>query len=334
MDLASVQPFPDLPTDVARSMIEAAAWNDICTAQSLTCVSKIVRQWIDPILHHTVVIQTSSKLEKFRQSIISRNNAVFFARHVKILRIGCYEDGALEDGALEATPLDSAHTLESERESINIVLSACRGLERLALWLPDYNLMVIQDFMGEYGCLSPTHLSVLDVTTMIPSFKLWPSSLTHLHIDEGHHGDTVYIPWRDIFIGYPKLTHICLSGAAVDRDFLSERLLALMKEPLAALPSNVTTFVILLKAGSLPIGMRLRSAIERLAEASDRLVVITSTNATYALVPDLHRLPQDHTLESDWGGDGRGMDTWEFADLCIAERERKRRCSSEERGAL
>ncbi|KAF9026302.1 hypothetical protein BDZ89DRAFT_1067652 [Hymenopellis radicata] len=321
MDLAAVQPFPDLPMDVARLMLETAAWGDTRTAQSLTCVSKLVRQWIDPILHHTVVIRTLSKLQKFHQSIISRNDPVFFARHVKILRLGVYEDGYL---------YPDAHLLTSEMESLNIVLSACCGLERLALWHAAYNFMVLPVILGEHGCIRPTHLSVRRITTMtsFPSpnrFKFWPPSLTHLHLHEGHNGDTALIPWPDIFTGCPKLTHICLSGAAIDWDFSSERLLALIKEPLAALPSNVTTFVILSKAaGWLPV-MRLRSAIERLAEASDRLVVITSTNETYALVPDLHRLPQGHTLESDWGGNGRGMDTWEFADLCIAERKRKQR---------
>ncbi len=45
MDLASVKPFPDLPTDVARYILEGAAYQDPCTAVYLTRVSKIVRQW-------------------------------------------------------------------------------------------------------------------------------------------------------------------------------------------------------------------------------------------------------------------------------------------------
>ncbi len=37
--------IPDLPTDVARYLLEVAAHEDPCTAEPLSRVSKIVRKW-------------------------------------------------------------------------------------------------------------------------------------------------------------------------------------------------------------------------------------------------------------------------------------------------
>ncbi|KAF8909468.1 hypothetical protein CPB85DRAFT_749429 [Mucidula mucida] len=158
------------------------------------------------------------------------------------------------------------------------------------------------------------------------SLGCWPPSLTHLHLDEAEEAS---IPWREIFMDCPKLTHVWLSGTAITRRLSNDSLLAWILEPLAMLPNTITAFVILLSVARNEYGtMRLRSIMDPLIQASDRLVVITQ--AMDELVDGVYRFPQGHSVESDWG-DGRSvMDTWEFADLCIAERKRKRF----ERGAV
>ncbi len=250
---------------------------------------------------------------------------MFFARHVEILLVGDYEEGCLE------LPPDSACPLASEKESLNVVLSACRGLERLALWLPERNSTLLPEFLGSQGCIRPTHRSVFDITATVPRLDCWPLSLTHLNLDEADIDANASIPWREIFTGCPRLTHLCLSGAAISHLLSHGRLLAWIKEPLARLPSTLETLVILLNADCLSLARnehgitRLRSMMDPLIQASDRLVVITrAMDDSYKVVDGVHRFPQDHSVESDWG-DGRSvMDTWEFADLCIAERKRER----------
>ncbi|KAF9026299.1 hypothetical protein BDZ89DRAFT_1067648 [Hymenopellis radicata] len=84
-----MEDFPDLPLDVARLLLEAAAWSDrLSTARNLTLVSKDVRQWIDPILHHTVALDTPTKLYAFAAAVIahkaSRTTFVLCVRGVRM----------------------------------------------------------------------------------------------------------------------------------------------------------------------------------------------------------------------------------------------------------
>ncbi|KAF8909459.1 hypothetical protein CPB85DRAFT_1435662 [Mucidula mucida] len=130
MSLDSLQSFPDLPTDVVRCLFEVAAYEDLCTAEHLTRVSKIVRKWIDPILYHTIDLCTISQLVQFHHSIMLCNEPVFFARSVKFLCLGDFSNGEFYMAALCLQP-----TFERQKELVQTVLNTCSGVTRLAVWL-------------------------------------------------------------------------------------------------------------------------------------------------------------------------------------------------------
>ncbi|KAF9026292.1 hypothetical protein BDZ89DRAFT_1134869 [Hymenopellis radicata] len=182
MDLASVKSFPDFPTDLARSFFEMAAWEDPCTAEHLTRVSKNVRQWIDPILYHTVILCTVTQLAQFHQSITLRNDSAFFARSVKILRLGNVKSAEFAVPVWVDRP-----PLETQMELVRNVFNACSGVRRLAFWLRLNEQGVLDEVTGVSGSRHLTHLSVLDVMPPPPFthmyIKFLPPSLTHFHLD-------------------------------------------------------------------------------------------------------------------------------------------------------
>ncbi|KAF8992139.1 hypothetical protein BDZ89DRAFT_1086358 [Hymenopellis radicata] len=326
MDLVTVKPFPDLPIDVARYLLETAAWEDPCTAQALTRISKVVRQWIDPILYHTVTLHTLPQLSDFTISISARNSPAFFARSVKILRLGAFTLGAFKysDGRIVSS--------NATTELVRIVLNECSGVRRLAFWLQDGQELLLHAFTVVSG-YSPSHLSMLDMPaqrlTLDEYVKFVPPSLTHLHLDHGSStGDNVQsIPWQ-AFAACPGLSHICLSGPIAqcfldpsDRDFIS-----LATDQLAALPSNIVIFV--LYVDYLPLLNKqidinsVSSDLETLSAASDRLVAMADRHYR-GQIANLHCFLEYRDIGADWG-DGGAKDIWEYADICLIKQRRNR----------
>ncbi|KAF9026281.1 hypothetical protein BDZ89DRAFT_1161285 [Hymenopellis radicata] len=326
MNLAIVKSSPDFPTDVARSLLETAAWEDPCSAQALTRVSKIVRQWIDPILYRTAVLRTVTQLAQFHQSITLRNDSAFFAQSVKLLRFGNLIYANFD-------PIDSVHKPPFERkmELIRNVLKACSGVRRVAFWLQTDDGRVLDGFTGISSSHHLTHLSVLDVRRDSyfghAYIKFLPPSLTHLHLD--NNSPDVHwrcIPWG-IFTALPRLSHICLSGR-IATVFLFRDFLPSLVDSIAALPRTITTFVLLVdhSLGSPNTILRpgtVASNLEALRAVSDRLVVINRNSSYLGQIPHVHCFSHDHTIESDWGH-GSGMDVWEFADICLAKQSQRR----------
>ncbi|KAF9004492.1 hypothetical protein BDZ89DRAFT_1080485 [Hymenopellis radicata] len=80
-------PFSDLPVDVARHILELAAFWDQSTARQLVLVSKCVRQWIDPLLYRVVEIACAKDCRLFITTIQSRRRTDpgFIADNVKVL---------------------------------------------------------------------------------------------------------------------------------------------------------------------------------------------------------------------------------------------------------
>ncbi|KAF9026291.1 hypothetical protein BDZ89DRAFT_1161294 [Hymenopellis radicata] len=200
--------FPDLPLDVVRLLLEEAAWSDrFTTAYNLTLVSKDVRQWIEPILHHTVTLDTPTQLYAFAVTITSRNNPDFFRRTVKVLRIG-----NLEYFPETGIPL---------ADSMAVVLTACTSIERFAFWVDAPCPMPLPSAMHAH----PTHLSLAVPWKELDSFDIFDfligmtsPSLTHLHLDFASFISlyTFEDAWSIIFRRCPGLTHLRLSGNALE----------------------------------------------------------------------------------------------------------------------
>ncbi|KAF8992138.1 hypothetical protein BDZ89DRAFT_1151213 [Hymenopellis radicata] len=146
---------PDVPLDVARLVLEEAAWSDrFTTARNLTLVSKDVRQWIDPILHHTVALDTPTNfmcLPPLSSPGMIPNSLVAQSKH-------------------------------RARDSMTVVLTACTSIERFAFWMHASGYMPLPPAMHPH----PTHLS-LAVRIELDSFdfliEMTSPSLTHLHLD-------------------------------------------------------------------------------------------------------------------------------------------------------
>ncbi|KAF9026282.1 hypothetical protein BDZ89DRAFT_1134859 [Hymenopellis radicata] len=141
-----MESFPDLPLDVVRLLLEEAAWSDrFTTAHNLTLVSKDVRQWIEPILYHTVTLDTSTKLYAFAATVTSRNNRDFFRRTVKVLIIGDLEIGHFSGDIILVG------------DSVSVVLAACADIKCFAFWVDAPAPIALPVTIHPH----PTHLSLI-----------------------------------------------------------------------------------------------------------------------------------------------------------------------------
>ncbi|KAF9026309.1 hypothetical protein BDZ89DRAFT_1134884 [Hymenopellis radicata] len=199
--------FPDLPLDVARLLLEAAAWSDrLSTARNLTLVSKDVRQWIDPILHHTVALDTPVKLYAFAATVIARNDPDFFRRTVKALTIGNLELGYFPEKELA--------------DSMTVVLTACAGIERFSFWVT--TTIKIPFKLLPWRHLQPTHVSLVpgrQVNSSSLLFTMLSPSLTHLCLDFAASDLALFNDldvWSLVFKQCSGLTHLRLSGHALE----------------------------------------------------------------------------------------------------------------------
>lgn len=111
-ELMAKRPF-DFPAEILRDIFELAAQHDRSTALSLTLVSSWVRQWADPIIYHTVVLETNHALESF-MTAISRKSTRFVETQVK--HLGIFAMGPIQ--------------------YIDKVISACSGVNSLACGFP------------------------------------------------------------------------------------------------------------------------------------------------------------------------------------------------------
>ncbi|KZT28966.1 hypothetical protein NEOLEDRAFT_1057366 [Neolentinus lepideus HHB14362 ss-1] len=112
MELTTKRPF-DFPPEILRDVFELAAEDHRVTALSLQLVSSWVRQWTDPIIYHTVVLETNKALSSFL-SAISRKSTDFIEMRVK--HLGIFAMGPIHH--------------------IDKVISACSGVKSLACGFP------------------------------------------------------------------------------------------------------------------------------------------------------------------------------------------------------
>ncbi|KAF8905338.1 hypothetical protein CPB85DRAFT_1437418 [Mucidula mucida] len=195
---------PELPLDVVRLFMEAAAWSDRSTAHSLTLVSKDVRQWTDHILYHNVFLDTPTKVSAFAASVVARDPD-FLRRTVKSLTIGGLDS---EEFPQEDAELD---------KSIIIVVKACTSIERFSYWSP----IQLNIFRPLSKYLRPSHISIMlgNGCPLSPSlFSMTSSILTHLHLgfQSFHQLSSFHSIWTRMLKEAPRLAHLHLSGVAFE----------------------------------------------------------------------------------------------------------------------
>ncbi|KAJ3724544.1 hypothetical protein C8R42DRAFT_662109 [Lentinula raphanica] len=68
---SAILPFPDLPVELIREILDFAALSCRKTSLSLTLVSSTLRIWTVPILYSTVVLHTASDVKNFLHALSS-----------------------------------------------------------------------------------------------------------------------------------------------------------------------------------------------------------------------------------------------------------------------
>ncbi|KAF8991849.1 hypothetical protein BDZ89DRAFT_1054376, partial [Hymenopellis radicata] len=137
---APFTPFPELPLDVARYILETAAYMDRATALQLVVVSKAVFEWIDPILYRVVVFTSLDGTKSFWTAIQTRGPE-FFARNVKTL---------VFDG----------HWWPHHEAILRLIFSACTGVISLTWWI--FHDEVPLYARPDTPSLFPTHLYLFE----------------------------------------------------------------------------------------------------------------------------------------------------------------------------
>ncbi|KAF9029901.1 hypothetical protein BDZ89DRAFT_691902 [Hymenopellis radicata] len=175
----------NLPVDIARQVIETAVVMDRKSALAFVLVSKTLREWIDPLLYHTVVLDSYRKGQLFVSAMFRRNDPGFFERNVKTLSIN--------------------HDVY--RAHIEYLLPICRGVISLAFWNRN---RILKPYAS---ILSPLRLSVTNLTKS--QVVILPSSITHLNIFFTEDLSLADFPptWSEVFKQCPNLTHISFDYA-------------------------------------------------------------------------------------------------------------------------
>ncbi|KIY64518.1 hypothetical protein CYLTODRAFT_493065, partial [Cylindrobasidium torrendii FP15055 ss-10] len=79
-------PFSQLTIDLARSVFEESAEQDIHMARVLVLVSKTVKQWVDPILYRVIDVRADEEaLWALRRGMRLRREPAFFRQAVKVV---------------------------------------------------------------------------------------------------------------------------------------------------------------------------------------------------------------------------------------------------------
>jgi hypothetical protein len=156
-------PFSSFPSEIVCFIVRHAA--AICpqTTLTLTLVSKTVREWIEPVLYHTVTLWTPHTLDLFRIAFDAKPRS-FFAAHVRNLFING------EDGS--------------------DIIMACSNVERLASYppalvgLPDFDVQEdtpsstaasssLPQSSADTGCPTPGEVMLVGALDDVP----WASPL-------------------------------------------------------------------------------------------------------------------------------------------------------------
>ncbi|KAF9017742.1 hypothetical protein BDZ89DRAFT_369453 [Hymenopellis radicata] len=291
-----LSPFPDIPIDIARLIFETAAWDHGTTAYSLVLVSKDVREWIDPILYHSVALCTGSQLVAFRDSMISRNDSVFFSRAVKVLCIGDRSTGILK---YPDPPVDDMWL------QARAVLKACTGVKCLAVWLGGYDKALHHlTGAGSSGRLRPTHMSLIDIAKHCwhGGLDVLPNSLTHLNLDCESNQDIEDISWQEIFARCPDLAHISLSGNAVRESSDDSELFSIVSPVMSQLPVTVATFtMVIARDPDCQETVRMLEQLATISESSDRFVMVSHDISPHKQIRGLHVFEKKHTFGLNGG---------------------------------
>ncbi|KAF9030081.1 hypothetical protein BDZ89DRAFT_1159476 [Hymenopellis radicata] len=296
--IANVQlrfPFPDLPVDIARNILETAAiisWRD---ASRLVLVSKAVRAWIDPILYHTILIYFADGCATFANTIRSRNDPSFFARHVKRL---CVHDDIYN------------------AQDLRCLLDVLTGLHCLAWWCDTNNLLPYINT----SLASTRYLSMMtELDSPLTVETLLPRNITHLNVKfdelDVPFGNGLTAVWTSVFARCPFLTHVMVDfypdsppGWATDKE-------QFVRSALSVAPPTLKAFIIEFQNVTRP-SMSWRAS-EFGPFLTDSRFIIVSPDPCHSGLEGVVCYPIQHDPLLDWqylDATSSDLDIWEFVD--------------------
>ncbi|KAJ7597780.1 hypothetical protein C8J56DRAFT_1041953 [Mycena floridula] len=193
----SLRPFPDVPDDIVRLILEETVEGDYYSAFQLVLVAKHVQRWIDPLAYRVIKINSAKALSAICHTITSSiRPAKFFVDHVKILAID----------------VDDA-------EDINPLVAACPGIHsfasrrsrRLSPGLLDLHLNLRLLYLDILEYIYEQSMNAFD------GLNIPLSRLTHLYVDALFY-DTSY--HRRLLELTPCLTHLCILCGLADPNII------------------------------------------------------------------------------------------------------------------
>ncbi|KAJ7854437.1 hypothetical protein B0H14DRAFT_2306468, partial [Mycena olivaceomarginata] len=202
-----------LPVELERYILELAASSRPVSIPKLMLVARHVKEWVEPLLYHTLAISDYQKKPidgyavcstKTILSSIQVKPASFFQRSVRQL----FLDAGL-------CHIDYRHTSLEVHQTIPMILAVCTGVENLWIWIPFSYMIPLVPLIAKLP-LKQLHAVAQPIFIQLQSDHPLFSQLTHLELDGastswGEFGGN----WSCLSL-LPRLTHL----AFVDWAFL------------------------------------------------------------------------------------------------------------------
>ncbi|KAI0076107.1 hypothetical protein K474DRAFT_1295357 [Panus rudis PR-1116 ss-1] len=193
--------FSQLPPELLREVFEHAAQSDTKTALALSLVSSWTRQWVEPLLYHTVVLSTAPALRSFANALSHKPST--FA-HDRVKNLGIFAQGPVQ--------------------SIEQVLDACTGVDSLACGFTVASTKQLQSHpaIQSPDCPKEQHLLGMacrdgwDPTIVAPSvthlrvhLPSSPNARLPIHRSNSSNEEQEVTGW-DVLSNLPALTHLAI----------------------------------------------------------------------------------------------------------------------------
>ncbi|KAF8993339.1 hypothetical protein BDZ89DRAFT_1085808 [Hymenopellis radicata] len=292
--------FPDLPTTAVHDR------NDACR---LVLVSKTVHIWIEPLIYHSIVVDSRSAASRLARAFRLRdcNARTFITRFVKQL---CVYYHRLDDEADD----DLSCLLDMAIDAVSIVW-----------WCKTTALLPYIDR------LRPEYFSFADLTLKTVD-TLLPRSITHLNVIFHAHylsvaehlsAQSYESLWRDVFERCPFLSHIMIGFYLSNPPPWASHKITFIQSVLSTAPPTFKALIIELKTSAgptleSPLGWNVSDFGASLDDprfiivGPERWLSDVKGVACYQTGPDW-----------DYWVYARGRDIWEFADAQLRARASK-----------
>ncbi|KAF6746012.1 hypothetical protein DFP72DRAFT_641365 [Ephemerocybe angulata] len=201
--------FADLPDDIARSIFELAA-DDKNVDWECALVSKKVKQWVEPVLYKSIVIDSTAGMSGLCRTIQFHpsKDPHFFSLHVKRLSLSdtnwlpsCGQTIAILEACQSVKSLELLMNYDIVKEDIQIgVHNAWHGIRPQILTLP----MLLFNPTHRHFRLSPNRPSLF-------------VNVTHLELFVNRTLGAGQWSWASLS-SLEALTHLCLSSWNIDME--------------------------------------------------------------------------------------------------------------------